>query len=146
MRYAAAWAGKSSKGDERKLAITGFCWGGRITWLYAAHNRDLKAGAAWYGRLKGEATALQPKYPLDVVVDIDAPVLGLYGGADAGIPNDTVDKMRAALTAANKPSTIHTYPDTPHAFHADYRPTFRKEQAEDGWKRATEWFKKNGVA
>jgi carboxymethylenebutenolidase len=140
-----AWAGKN-RGNVDKAGITGFCWGGRVVWLYIAHNPKMKAGVAWYGRVVGDKTDMTPSHPIDVVGRINAPVLGLYGGADAGIPNDTVDKMRAALTAANKPSTIHTYPDTPHAFHADYRPTFRKEQAEDGWKRATEWFRKNGVA
>jgi carboxymethylenebutenolidase len=142
---AAEWAAKNG-GDPKKLAITGFCWGGRIVWLYAAHNPDLKAGVAWYGRVEGPANPLQPKNPLDVVKDIKAPVLGLYGGADAGIPNDGVDRMRAALAAAGKPSQIHTYPDTPHGFHADYRPSYRKEAADDGWKRTLEWFRRNGVA
>ncbi len=141
---ALAWAAKNG-GDNKRIGITGFCWGGRITWLYTAHNKNVKAGVAWYGRLVGDATAMTPKHPLDLVDQINAPVLGLYGGADAGIPNDTVDKMNAALKQKGKPSMIHLYPDTPHAFHADYRPSYRKEQAEDGWKRATEWFKKNGV-
>lgn len=141
---AVAWAAKNGA-DGKRLGITGFCWGGRITWLYAAHNRNVKAGVAWYGRLVGQASEMTPKHPIDVVDQINAPVLGLYGGADAGIPNDTVDRMNAALKEKNKPSMIHLYPDTPHAFHADYRPSFRKEQAEDGWKRATEWFRKNGV-
>lgn len=139
---AAAWAGRNG-GDGRRIGITGFCWGGRITWLYAAHNKNVKAGVAWYGRLAGDAGAMTPKHPLDLVDQIDAPVLGLYGGADAGIPNDTVERMSAALKAKGKPSMIHLYPDTPHAFHADYRPSYRKEQAEDGWKRATAWFGKN---
>jgi carboxymethylenebutenolidase len=142
---ATAWAAKNG-GETRKLGITGFCWGGRITWLYTAHNSNVKAGVAWYGRVVGDNNDMTPAYPIDVVDRINAPVLGLYGGADAGIPNDTVDKMREALKAAGKKSEIHTYPDTPHAFHADYRPSYRKEQAEDGWKRATAWFKKNGVA
>jgi carboxymethylenebutenolidase len=142
---AAEWAAKNG-GDPKKLGATGFCWGGRIVWLYAAHNPNLKAGVAWYGRVEGPGTQLQPKNPIDLVKDIKAPVLGLYGGADAGIPNDSVDRMRAALKAAGKPSEIHTYPDTPHAFHADYRPSYRKENAEDGWKRALAWFRKNGVA
>lgn len=141
---AAAWAAKNG-GDGKRLGITGFCWGGRITWLYTAHNKNVKAGVAWYGRLVGDATAMTPKHPLELVDQINAPVLGLYGGADAGIPNDTVDKMNAALKEKGKPSMIHLYPDTPHAFHADYRPSYRKAQADDGWKRATEWFKKHGV-
>jgi carboxymethylenebutenolidase len=142
---AAAWAGRNG-GDPAKLAVTGFCWGGRITWLYAAHNPKVKAGVAWYGRVVGQASELTPKHPIDVVKDINAPVLGLYGGADAGIPNDTVDRMRDALKAAGKKSQIHTYPEMPHAFHADYRPSYRKEAAEDGWKRLLAWFKAQGVA
>ncbi len=143
---AVAWAGKSSKGNVEKLAITGFCWGGRVVWLYAAHSKQLKAGVAWYGRLTGPTTELQPKFPLDVVADLKAPVLGLYGGADQAIPNDTVEKMQAALRDAKNPSQIVLYPDTPHGFHADYRASYRKEQADDGWKRLQEWLKKNGAA
>ena len=141
----ALWASRHG-GDVGRLAVTGFCWGGRITWLYAAHNPRVKAGVAWYGRVVGTASDLTPKHPIDVVKDINAPVLGLYGGADAGIPNDTVDRMREALKSAGKPSQIHTYPDMPHAFHADYRPSYRKAAAEDGWKRLLEWFKQHGVA
>ncbi len=141
----ALWASRNG-GDVGRLAVTGFCWGGRITWLYAAHNPKVKAGVAWYGRVVGTASDLTPKHPIDVVKDINAPVLGLYGGADAGIPNETVDRMREALKAAGKPSQIHTYPDMPHAFHADYRPSYRKAAAEDGWKRLLEWFKQHGVA
>ncbi len=140
------WAKQSGKGDTAKLGITGFCWGGRIVWLYAAHSPDLKAGVAWYGRLVGQANELQPKHPIDLVRDLKAPVLGLYGGADQGIPNDTVERMRKALKDANKPAEIILYPDTPHGFHADYRPSYRKDKAEDGWKRLLEWFKKYGVA
>ena len=136
------------KADTAKLGITGFCWGGRIVWLYAAHSAGLKAGVAWYGRVVGDSTALTPKHPVDIAKDLKAPVLGLYGGADTGIPNDTVDRMRAALKAgspAAQKSQIDTYPDTPHAFNADYRPSYRKEQAEDAWKKALAWFKANGV-
>jgi carboxymethylenebutenolidase len=140
------WAKGTGKGDTAKLAITGFCWGGRIVWLYAAHNKDLKAGVAWYGRLTGEADELHPKHPLDLVGSLNAPVLGLYGGADQGIPVDSVEKMRTALKDANKTGEIVLYPDTPHAFFADYRPSYRKDKAEDGWKRMLDWFKKNGVA
>jgi carboxymethylenebutenolidase len=142
---ATAWAKATGKADSARLGITGFCYGGRIVWLYAAHNPNLKAGVAWYGRLTTEKTENQPKHPLDIAGEIKAPVLGLYGGADQGIPNDTVEKMQAALKAAGKPSEIVLYPDTPHAFNADYRPSYRKQQAEDGWKRMLEWFKKNGV-
>jgi carboxymethylenebutenolidase len=140
-----AWAGKNG-GNVEKLGITGFCWGGRIVWLYVAHNPRVDAGVAWYGRLVGDKNEMNPAHPIDLVDKINAPVLGLYGGADAGIPNDTVDQMNAALKKAGKKSMIHLYPDTPHAFNADYRPSYRKEQAEDGWKRALAWFKANGVA
>jgi len=142
---AVAWAGKNG-GNVDKLGITGFCWGGRIVWLYAAHNPEVDAGVAWYGRLVGDKNEMNPAHPIDLVDKINAPILGLYGGADAGIPNDTVDQMNAALKKAGKKSMIHLYPDTPHAFNADYRPSYRKEQAEDGWKRALAWFKANGVA
>ncbi|MGQ5525308.1 dienelactone hydrolase family protein [Chitinimonas sp. PSY-7] len=141
-----AWAKASGQADTAKLGITGFCWGGRITWLYAAHNPSLKAGVAWYGKLVGEANApLTPKHPLDIVGALNAPVLGLYGEADTGIPMASVEQMRAALKEANKPSEIVVYPDMPHGFHADYRPSYRQEAAEDGWKRLLAWFKKNGV-
>jgi carboxymethylenebutenolidase len=135
-----AWA-KAQGADTSRLAVTGFCWGGRITWLYAAHNPAVKAGVAWYGPV-ARSYADGDKTALDMAGKITAPILGLYGGADGGIPNDTVDKMRAALKAAgNTKSEIITYPDTPHAFYADYRPSYRKEPAEDGWKRALAWFK-----
>ncbi|MGE0660807.1 MAG: dienelactone hydrolase family protein [Reyranellaceae bacterium] len=140
-----AWAKGTGKADTSKLAITGFCWGGRIVWLYAAHNPDLDAGVAWYGRLVGQPSELTPKHPVDLAAEIKAPVLGLYGGADTGIPVDTVEQMKKALTAAGKKHEFVVYPDTPHAFHADYRPSYRKEAAEDGWKRALAWFKANGV-
>jgi carboxymethylenebutenolidase len=141
-----AWAKKSAKGNTEKLGITGFCWGGRIVWLYAAHNKDLKAGVAWYGRLKGDTNKLQPKYPLDLVASLKAPVLGLYGAADMGIPVKTVEEMRKALKDEKKTGEIILYEDTPHGFHADYRSSYRKEKAEDGWKRLLAWFKKYGVA
>lgn len=141
-----AWARKSGQGNTAKLAVTGFCWGGRIVWLYSTHNPELKAGVAWYGRLVGQADPLHPKHPLELAASLKAPVLGLYGGADMGIPNDTVEQMQKALKEANKPSEIVLYPDTPHGFNADYRPTYRQMPAEDGWKRMLEWFKTNGVA
>ena len=137
-----AFAAKNG-GNAAKLGVTGFCWGGRITWLYTAHNPKVKAGVAWYGRLTSPKNDMTPSHPLDLVAKINAPVLGLYGGADAGIPNDTVEKMQELLKQAGKPSEIVLYPDTPHAFHADYRPSYRKEQADDGWKRLTEWFRKH---
>jgi carboxymethylenebutenolidase len=143
---AVAWAKASGKADTSKLAITGYCWGGRIVWLYAAHNPDLKAGAAWYGRLTGDQDELHPKHPLDVVASIKAPILGLYGAADQSIPVKTVDQMRDAMKAAGKTTEIIVYPDTPHAFFADYRPSYRQDKAEDAWKRMLDWLKKNGVA
>jgi carboxymethylenebutenolidase len=142
-----AWA-KANGGDTSKLGITGFCWGGRITWLYSAHNPGVRAGVAWYGRLVGAANALQPKHPVDMVARLAGPVLGLYGGDDPGIPQDTVDTMNAALAKGNavaSQSRIVVYPGAPHAFHADYRPSYRKEPADDGWKRCVAWFKANGV-
>ncbi len=145
-----AYAKKSGKGDVRKLGITGFCWGGRIVWLYAAHSPQLKAGVAWYGRLTGrpadKPNELQPKHPVDVAASLKAPVLGLYGEADQGIPLDTVEQMRAKLKESKTPSEIVVYPSGPHGFHADYRPSYRKEMAEDGWRRLREWFKKYGAA
>jgi carboxymethylenebutenolidase len=142
------WAGANG-GDTSKVAVTGFCWGGRITWLYAAHNPAVKAGVAWYGRLVGATNDLTPKNPIDLVASMKGPVLGLYGGADTGIPLDTVEKMKEALkggSAAAKKSEFVVYDGAPHAFHADYRPSFRQQPAEDGFKRAVDWFKANGVA
>ena len=141
---AIAWA-KTSGGDTARVAATGFCWGGRITWLYAAHNPTLKAGVAWYGRLAGQATELQPKYPLELVADLKAPVLGLYGGKDQGIPLEDVEKMRAALAAAKQPSEIVVFPEAPHGFNADYRPSYREAEAKDGWTRCLAWFRSHGV-
>jgi carboxymethylenebutenolidase len=143
---AVAWAA-TSKGDTARLGITGFCWGGRIVWLYAAHQPRLKAGVAWYGRLVGQASEMTPKHPVDIAADLNAPVLGLYGGKDQGIPLDTVEKMRTALKAAGKStSEIIVYPDGQHGFHADYRPSYGKQDAADGWRRLLEHFKKHGAA
>jgi carboxymethylenebutenolidase len=141
-----AWVKAVGEGNLEKLGITGFCWGGRIVWLYAAHSSQLKAAVAWYGRLVGKANDLQPQNPIDVATNLKAPVLGLYGGNDQGIPLETVEQMRTALRAANSPSQIIVYPDTPHAFYADYRASYRKEAAEDGWKRLQAWFKQHGAA
>ncbi|WP_284615258.1 dienelactone hydrolase family protein [Aquabacterium humicola] len=143
-----AWA-KAQGADASKLAITGFCWGGRITWLYAAHNPALKAAAAWYGRLTGPASPLTPAHPVDLVGKLHAPVLGLYGEKDGGIPLADVEKMKGALaggSAAAKRSAFVVYPEAPHAFHADYRPSYRREAADDGWKRCLAWFRQHGVA
>lgn len=149
---AVQWAGENG-GNVKKVGITGFCWGGRITWLYAEHNPHVKAGVAWYGRLVGAASELTPKHPLDLATSLKAPVLGLYGGQDGGIPLTTVNDMKDALAAAGakgnkaaKASEFVVYPQAPHAFNADYRPSYRKDAAEDGWKRALEWFKTHGVA
>ena len=139
------WA-KQRGGDTARLGITGFCWGGRITWLYAAHNLDVKAGVAWYGRLVGEATPNTPKQPVDVAQNLKVPVLGLYGAKDTGIPLDSVKRMQDALDKGNSRSTIHVYPDSGHAVHADYRPSFNATDARDGWNRALAWLRKNGVA
>ncbi|MDI3514540.1 MAG: carboxymethylenebutenolidase [Rhodocyclaceae bacterium] len=136
----AAWAAAAQGGDPDWLAITGFCWGGRITWLYAAHNPKLKSGVAWYGRLDGAPSENTPKHPIDVADALHAPVLGLYGGQDQGIPLSDVEMMKEALAKAGARSAIHVYADAPHAFHADYRPSYRKAEAEDGWKRLLDWF------
>ena len=141
-----AWAKRYSKGDTNKLAITGFCWGGRIVWLYAAHNSQLKAGVAWYGRLVGTPDELHPTHPVDVAAKLKAPVLGLYGGKDNGIPQDTIERMRAAIKAAGGKSEIVVYPDAGHGFNADYRPGYDKNAAQDGLRRLQEWFKKYGAA
>jgi carboxymethylenebutenolidase len=142
------WAAANG-GDTSKLAITGFCWGGRITWLYAAHSKNVKAAVAWYGRLVGAPSPLMPTNPINLASRINAPVLGLYGSADQGIPLDTVERMKEALKSgspAAQKSEFMVYEGAPHAFHADYRPSYRKEPAEDGFKRALAWFKANGVA
>jgi carboxymethylenebutenolidase len=143
-----AWAAANG-GDTARLGVTGFCWGGRITWLYAAHNPQVKAGVAWYGRLVGNATALTPRHPVELAGDLKGAVLGLYGEKDTGIPLDTVEKMKTALVAGSavaKRSEFVVYPDAPHAFHADYRPSYRSAAAQDGWARCVAWFKANGVA
>jgi carboxymethylenebutenolidase len=143
---AVAYAKATGKADTAKLAVTGFCWGGRIVWLYSAHNPNVKAGAAWYGRIVGDKDELHPKHPIDVAADVKAPILGLYGGADQGIPVASVEQMRAALKAAGKTAEIEIYPDTPHGFYADYRPTYRKDKADDAWAKLLAWFKKYGVS
>ncbi|QNA87932.1 dienelactone hydrolase family protein [Massilia sp. Dwa41.01b] len=138
------WA-RQRGGNTEKLGITGFCWGGRITWLYASHNPKVKAGVAWYGRLVGEATANSPKHPIDIAQNLKVPVLGLYGARDTGIPLESVERMKAALAKGNSKSEFVVYPDAGHAFHADYRPSFVEADAKDGWRRALDWFKGHGV-
>ena len=142
-----AWAATQGA-DAQRVGVTGFCWGGRKVWLYAAHNPAVKAGVAWYGRLVGQASPLTPRHPVDVAGELKAPVLGLYGGQDTGIPLDTVERKRVALAGgspAARRSQFHVYPDAPHAFHADYRPSYRREAAVDGWRRCLEWFRAHGV-
>jgi len=145
---AVVYAESTGKADTARLGVTGFCWGGRLTWTYCVHNPKVKAGVAWYGRLVAPARApLQPAYPVELAPHLKVPVLGLYGGADAGISVENVEQMRSALKAAgNTASEIVLYDGAPHAFYADYRPSYRKEAAEDGWKRMQAWFTKYSVA
>jgi carboxymethylenebutenolidase len=141
------WATRNG-GDIKRVAITGFCWGGRIVWMYTARQTRLRAAAAWYGQVNGKRGPLTPTQPIDLMRDLHAPTLGLYGGADTGIPAEHVDMMRAALQSrsdAAQDSVIHVYPDVPHAFHADYRPSYRKEAAQDGWARMLSWFRQYGA-
>ena len=144
---AVVYAESTGRADTSRLGVTGFCWGGRVTWTYCVHNPKVKAGVAWYGRLVAPSkSALQPAYPVDLAPHLKVPVLGLYGGEDASIPVAHVEQMRAALKAAgNTASEIVVYDGAPHAFYADYRPSYRKEAAEDGWKRMQAWFKQHGV-
>jgi carboxymethylenebutenolidase len=150
LQAALVWAGKNG-GDLKKVGVTGFCWGGRIAWL-SATLPQVRAGVAWYGRVIGEKTENNPRHPVDIVADLKAPVLGLYGGADAGISLESVEQMREALVKvasknpAAKACRFEIYPDTPHAFHADYRATYREGPAKDGWQKCLAWFKQNGVA
>jgi len=142
----AEWAGSTGKADLARLGITGFCWGGRQVWLYAAHNPKLKAAVAWYGLLQWPRGPNSPVDPIDLVPQLDVPVLGLYGGSDAGIPMDQIGAMQAALKAANKPSEIVVYPDAGHGFNADYRPSYRPVDAKDAWQKMLAWFAQHGVA
>lgn len=139
------WASRNG-GDGARIGVTGFCWGGRITWLYAAHNPHLKAGVAWYGRLVGTDSRLTPVHPIDIAPKLTVPVLGLYGAKDSGIPLETVEKMKAALAQGSSNSEIVVYENSGHAFHADYRPSYVEADAKDGWQRCVAWFKKHGVA
>lgn len=143
--HAANWAARNG-GDIRRMGITGFCWGGRISWLYAAHNPQLRAAVAWYGRVMGDKTMKQQKHPIDIAVDLSAPVLGLYGGQDESIPLESVEQMRQAIHAANAKAEIIVYPEAGHAFNADYRPSYHAESAKDSWARMLAWFKHYGVA
>ncbi len=140
-----AWAAQNG-GNVDKLGITGFCWGGRITWMYCAHNPKVKAGVAWYGRLVGAASAITPKHPVDIAPALTVPVLGLYGAKDTGITLDSIEQMKAALAKGGSGSEFVVYPDAGHAFHADYRPSYVEADAKDGWARTLAWFKVHGVA
>lgn len=143
------WASHEARADVERLGVTGFCWGGRITWLYAARRPSLKAGVAWYGKLVGERDPLHPTFPLDLVDQLKAPVLGLYGGLDQGIPLASIGQTRGALLASKNTvanaSEFHIYPEAGHAFAADYRPSYRKADAEDGFKRLHAWLKAHGA-
>lgn len=141
-----AWATKN-RGNTKKLSITGFCWGGRIVWLYAAHNRQVKAGAAWYGRLvptpNSPVNSLQPTTPIDDVKELKVPVIGFYGGLDTGIPLDSVQRMQDELKKGKSRSEIVVYPNAKHGFHADYRESYNKQASEDAWTKLLAWFRKN---
>ncbi|MGS0742997.1 dienelactone hydrolase family protein [Glaciimonas sp. GG7] len=139
-----AWA-KDNGGNIDKLGITGFCWGGRITWLYCAHNPKIKAGAAWYGRLVGDKSALNPQQPIDIAASLKVPVLGLYGAKDDGISQESIGQMKVELAKGSSKSTFVVYPNSGHAFNADYRPSYVEADAKDGWKRTLAWFKEHGV-
>lgn len=140
-----AWAQRSGQGNVQKLGITGFCWGGRIVWLYAAHNPQVKAAVAWYGHILGQPDPLHPTNPIDIAAQLHAPVLGLYGGQDQGITQDSLAQMRTALAAAHNPSQIISYPDAGHGFHADYRPGYNAKDAADGDQKMYAWFHTHGV-
>lgn len=139
-----AWA-KENGGNTDKLGITGFCWGGRITWLYAAHNPKVKTGVAWYGRLVGNSTPLTPKNPIDIAAGLKTPMLGLYGAKDEGIPVRTVEQMKEALAKSGNKSEFVVFKNSGHAFHADYRPSYVEADAKEGWQRCVDWFKTHGV-
>ena len=143
------WAGEHG-GDLTRVGVTGFCWGGRITWLACANIPQVKAGVAWYGRLVGDKSDNFPAHPVDLAQSLKAPVLGLYGGKDTGIPLETVEQMKQALyKASSNPAAAKSrfviYPDAPHAFHADYRATYQEGPAKDGWDQCIKWLKQQGV-
>lgn len=141
---------KKNNGNTKKLGVTGFCWGGRITWLYAAHNKDVDAGAAWYGQVvrreNSPVSPLQPQFPIDIAANLKVPVLGLYGGKDQGIPVAGVEKMRQELAKGKSGSDIIIFPEADHGFLADYRQSYNPAAAQDAWKKLNDWFKKNGAA
>jgi carboxymethylenebutenolidase len=130
-------------GDSSNAAITGFCWGGRMAWLYARHNPKLRAAIPWYGRLGSDKTANQPLWPLDIAGEVKIPVLGLYGGADPSIPMEQIEQMQEKLREAGARAEIVVYPNAPHAFFADYRDSYRLDAAQDAWRRALEFLGAN---
>ncbi len=140
-----SWLSVNPKADTKRVGITGFCWGGNITWMYAAHNPKLKAGVAWYGKVSGDKKPDQPLFPLDIANDLRVPVLGLYGEKDTGIPLDQVEKMKVALKKGKRTSEIAVFPGAGHGFHADYRPSYNAEAAKQGWEKLLAWFHKNGL-
>ncbi|MFC7297778.1 dienelactone hydrolase family protein [Herminiimonas aquatilis] len=140
-----AWA-KANGGNTAKLGITGFCWGGRITWMYSAHNPKVKAGVAWYGRLVGNSTSLTPTHPVDIAAKLKTPILGLYGAQDGGIPVTTVVEMKDALAKGSSKSEFIVFKNAGHAFHADYRPSYVEADAKEGWTQCIAWLKTHGVA
>jgi len=139
-----AYAKSTGKADTAKLAVTGFCWGGGATWMYAAHNPDLKAAVPWYGSDRKISDIIQ-KNPVDIAGSVKCPVLAFYGGQDQSIPQETVDKRQGACKAAGKTCEAKVYPDAPHGFNADYRPSYRADDAKDAWARMLAWFKEHGV-
>ncbi|MBA2619990.1 MAG: dienelactone hydrolase family protein [Acidobacteria bacterium] len=150
MDAAVAYAKKSGSGNAKKLAITGFCWGGRVVWLYSAHNRKVDAGAAWYGGLvateRSPKNPLQPTFPVDIAKDLRVPVIGFYGGLDTGIPQDTVRRMREELRKGKSKSEIIVYPYAEHGFNADYRKSYNPQAANDAWEKMLVWFEESGAA
>lgn len=136
------WA-KNNGGNINQLAITGFCWGGRMTWMYAAHNPQVKTGTAWYGFLVGQATEIKPQNPIDIAEQLKAPILGLYGALDNGIPLESIEQMKLALAKGTSHSVFKVYDNSGHAFNSDYRPSYVEADAKDAWSRCLAWFKQN---
>jgi carboxymethylenebutenolidase len=137
---------KGEGAAAERLGITGFCWGGRIVWLYSAHNPAVKAGVAWYGPLAGTDSELRPHTAIELAADVKAPVLGLYAGLDQNISAADIEAMRNALAASgNTKSRIDVFADAQHGFNADYRPSYNEKDAKEGWARMLDWLKANGA-
>ena len=139
------YAKSTGKADTKRLAVTGFCWGGFATWMYAAHNPGLKAAVPWYGSDRKIGT-LQPQNPVDIAGEVKCPVLAFYGGQDKSIPQETIEKRNEGCKASGKTCEFKVYPDAQHGFNADYRPSYNADAAKDAWKLMLDWFKKNGAA